>query len=788
MTVVAGSSVVVEGITSRPDYAYQPPAAFFASGPPTGAGIYDIRTYGAQAGAGFDNRPAIQAAIVAANAAGGGIVYVPEGVWGVSANPISAGCVQLLDNVFLKGAGANLSSLTLMDGSSTNVTGIVRSKPDVEIENWGVADLSIDGNKQNTTGEVDGFFCGPVPGQALFDKDVYVLRVEIHDVSRYGFDPHEQTVRLSIRDSVSHHNGFDGFTIDFISDSEFVGNEAYANGRHGFNVVTQSHDLLLVNNVAYDNAGAGFVVQRGSENRPGSSEITITGGASYGNGREGVLVQLAQNVIVSGMDIHDNGFSGVRIYGSSHTTIEGNTIHDNSQAAHDTYAQVNISSYVDTVYGATYAAHGNLIQGNTISDSGTVRARYGIEERVGATDGNVVNGNVVSGAVRAPIELAGQDSYVLHNGTAAGETITGTQTQDHLLGLGGGDVLLGGGGEDVLLGDGALLPTANAASIHRLYLATLSRGPDPQGHIHWTYELDHGATLQSLAAGFVGSVGFQTRYGALDNNQFVTLLYQNVLHRAPDTEGLANWAGAMAAGTSRESVVVGFSQSAEFIAASNPQDDFGQVYRLYASTLDRAPDAGGFDNWINALGGGMTLLEAAGGFVGSAEFQANYGALDDATFVELLYNNVLDRASDPGGLASWVGQLAGGASRASVVLGFSESQELQGNSDGGLVAFMRTALPTWNDTLQGGLGDDQLAGGRGMDRYAFALGETGHDHVYGLERWDELDFSGFGYVSANDALAHVTQSGQDVVFSDRNVTITFHDTALATLAAAGWVL
>ena len=85
----------------------------------------------------------------------------------------------------------------------------------------------------------------------MFDSNITVNAVEIHDVSRYGFDPHEQTKGLTFSNSISHHNGVDGFTIDFASDVSLVNNEAYANGRHGFNVVTGSYDVRFLDNVAY---------------------------------------------------------------------------------------------------------------------------------------------------------------------------------------------------------------------------------------------------------------------------------------------------------------------------------------------------------------------------------------------------------------------------------------------------------------------------------------------------------------------------------------------------------
>ena len=41
----------------------------------------------------------------------------------------------------------------------------------------------------------------------------------------------------------------------------------------------------------------------------------------------------------------------------------------------------------------------------------------------------------------------------------------------------------------------------------------------------------------------------------------MTLLYQNVLGRAPDAAGLNFWTGAMRAGQSRADVLLGFSES-----------------------------------------------------------------------------------------------------------------------------------------------------------------------------------------------------------------------------------
>lgn len=100
-------------------------------------------------------------------------------------------------------------------------------------------------------------------------------------------------------------------------------------------------------------------------------------------------------------------------------------------------------------------------------------------------------------------------------------------------------------------------------SIYRLYRATFLREPDRGGYDYWKARLDTGTSLHTIANGFTGSTEFRQRYGALDNRAFVTLLYRNVMERAPDAGGLAHWVGALDGGQSRGHVLVGFSESTE---------------------------------------------------------------------------------------------------------------------------------------------------------------------------------------------------------------------------------
>lgn len=353
--------------------------------------------------------------------------------------------------------------------------------------------------------------------------------------------------------------------------------------------------------------------------------------------------------------------------------------------------------------------------------------------------------------------------------------------------------LEGGAGNDMLFGDGveaAWFPR-EAGQVYRLYQAALGRTPDQGGHGTWVEALATGSrSLETAARLFVEGAEFRKVYGALDDQAFVQLLYRNVLNREADAKGLAEWTAKLGAGEARETVLLGFSNSKEFVdrtvAASDAFTKMGHeagwvddVYRLYQATLDRAPDFAGLTDWARKLGTGTTLESVAKGFVNSAEFRATYGALDDEGFVRLLYANVLDRTADARGLADWVGRLEAGQSRAEVVLGFSQSAEFSRSTASGLKDWMQTRFV--DDTLIASGGRDQLFGGWGSDTFVFRQQEADQVVVHDLEAWDHLRFEGFGYQDVAELRSHLRQAGSSVLFEDDGVQVTLLNTQLAQL-------
>ncbi|MCG2584103.1 DUF4214 domain-containing protein [Massilia sp. TS11] len=103
----------------------------------------------------------------------------------------------------------------------------------------------------------------------------------------------------------------------------------------------------------------------------------------------------------------------------------------------------------------------------------------------------------------------------------------------------------------------------------------------------------------------------------------------------------------------------------------------GEAYRLYHAAFDREPDLVGLGYWITRLDRGASLTAVAQAFSTSAEWQTVYGsAHNNQELVASLYQHVLHRAGDAGGISYWSQLLdSHQASLAQVLIGFSESAE-----------------------------------------------------------------------------------------------------------------
>ena len=240
--------------------------------------------------------------------------------------------------------------------------------------------------------------------------------------------------------------------------------------------------------------------------------------------------------------------------------------------------------------------------------------------------------------------------------------------------------------EGLVFADGVLSfdVDGRAAQVMRLYDAALDRLPDANGFEAVLDLLEAGQTIQQVAAVFLNSAEFQSRYGALTNQRFIEQLYLFCLNRPGDAAGIQNWVNALNSGTTRTEMLVIFSESQEHRNLTQgalsqglwvADDDALKIARMYDATFDRLPDSGGLATWTANLKGGMSMLDIATAFAGSGEFQQRYGAVSNEQFIRQMYQFCLNREPDTAGMQTWVNALNSGTSRAQMLLNFSESAE-----------------------------------------------------------------------------------------------------------------
>ncbi len=108
--------------------------------------------------------------------------------------------------------------------------------------------------------------------------------------------------------------------------------------------------------------------------------------------------------------------------------------------------------------------------------------------------------------------------------------------------------------------------TGDRATVYRLYCAYFLRYPDDHGFDYWVDLYRHEAIgLSGISAEFAASEEFTLKYGSLTNDEFIDLIYRNIMQRDPDTDGYNYWLNLLNNGDiNRGEALLYFSDSEEF--------------------------------------------------------------------------------------------------------------------------------------------------------------------------------------------------------------------------------
>jgi len=205
----------------------------------------------------------------------------------------------------------------------------------------------------------------------------------------------------------------------------------------------------------------------------------------------------------------------------------------------------------------------------------------------------------------------------------------------------------------------------NSSTIHnvdfiaRLYTLVLGREYDVAGLDYWLTQLNNGMPKITIITNFFVSDEYLKKYS--DPTKYVTSLYEKILGREPDIQGLVYWSDLIVTKTLQPwQVVYSFLTGSEFqninlrntnfvnlnatiladiISPSVNNTDF--IIRLYEILLKKEPDADGLRYWVKQLENGTNRIDVIVSFCISKEYSDIY--YSNLDFVTSLYVNILNR-------------------------------------------------------------------------------------------------------------------------------------------------
>jgi hypothetical protein len=155
--------------------------------------------------------------------------------------------------------------------------------------------------------------------------------------------------------------------------------------------------------------------------------------------------------------------------------------------------------------------------------------------------------------------------------------------------------------------------------------------------------------------------GLLAQYTVTDTNGAIT-----VIDGLGDRDGTTTLSGVQQVAFSDTTLVFDLQSSQDLL-----------VYELYQASFARIPDNAGFRFWAGVADStNASAISLADDFIASPEFTQKFGVNPNNTqFVTELYQNVLQRAPDPGGLAFWVNAANNGEGHDQLLVAFAISPE-----------------------------------------------------------------------------------------------------------------
>jgi hypothetical protein len=328
---------------------------------------------------------------------------------------------------------------------------------------------------------------------------------------------------------------------------------------------TSGNDIL----VAHPGGGGTLVVALSGTSAEGVAphfNLLVNGTVMLANQTAPTTVQQFVVSIPSGTSVTSVGIEYLNDVQNEYA-FEDRNLWIDSVSLNNQALQASSATYLRSADGSVVAGQFGMVWGGTLTFTGSaVTTAAAAGGGGGALENNTINAG-------AGLDMA------LYGGSSSSYSVVHTATGFSVTGMGVTDTLTG---VERLAFDNvriALDVDGVGGMAYRLYRAAFDRTPDIGGLGFHINAMDHGWGIGSIAQNFVDSPEFQTTYGNIDNTQFVTLLYNNVLDRNPDQAGLDFHVNNLNSGAiGRHDVLAQFSESPENKAAVIGTIQDGMVY------------------------------------------------------------------------------------------------------------------------------------------------------------------------------------------------------------------
>ena len=139
---------------------------------------------------------------------------------------------------------------------------------------------------------------------------------------------------------------------------------------------------------------------------------------------------------------------------------------------------------------------------------------------------------------------------------------------------------------------------SQGADIDRLYVAYFNRLPDFGGYTFWHGRLNEGWDLQRASRYFAESPEYRATYGNASLEEFLDILYAEVLGRAPDASGEAYWRDRLENDPliDRANIVAFFTDSPELRGMTGERSEIVGLSALFDG---RMPSDAEIDSWLS---------------------------------------------------------------------------------------------------------------------------------------------------------------------------------------------